>query len=192
MRGFQFEVGETYEEEDAVLCEKGFHACENPIDVFAYYPPNDSRYCEVELDELSDKGDDDSKRCGRKIHIVAEISLNKLIDAGVKFILDGTDRSAKKLFNTGNWSAATNTGNRSAASVEGESSVALATGIGGWAKGALGCAIALCEYDDDGQLIKLHSEMVDGASILPDTWYTLANGQFTVARQSGEPQNEWR
>lgn len=49
-RGFQFQVGGEYEESDAIACEKGFHFCEFPFDVFNYYPPSDSRYAEVEGD----------------------------------------------------------------------------------------------------------------------------------------------
>ena len=41
-RGFQFKEGETYKEENAKLCESGFHACEDPIDCFNYYNPNES------------------------------------------------------------------------------------------------------------------------------------------------------
>ena len=33
-RGFQFEEGKEYETEEAIACEKGFHACEYPLDVF--------------------------------------------------------------------------------------------------------------------------------------------------------------
>ena len=55
-RDFQYEVGNTYEEPTAELCEKGFHACEYPLDVFKYYAPgNMSRYCEVDLDEVNGK-----------------------------------------------------------------------------------------------------------------------------------------
>lgn len=47
-RGFQYEIGKEYEEKDAKACNCGFHACEYPLDVFGYYPPTNSRFCEVE------------------------------------------------------------------------------------------------------------------------------------------------
>ena len=37
-RDFQYEIGKEYEEKEAIVCEKGFHACENPLEVFNYYP----------------------------------------------------------------------------------------------------------------------------------------------------------
>lgn len=48
-RGFKYEVGKEYEETgDIKACEKGFHACPYPLDVFSYYTPAGSRFCEVE------------------------------------------------------------------------------------------------------------------------------------------------
>ena len=85
-RGFQYEIGKEYEENAADICHKGFHACENPMDVFRYYNPADSRYCEVDFD-TNEQTDGDSKRVGKKIKIETEIGLSGLIQAGVKFIL---------------------------------------------------------------------------------------------------------
>ena len=127
-RGFQYEVGKEYEESDVKVCEKGFHACENPLDVFSYYPPADSRYCEVEQSGELSKDGGDSKVASSKIKIGAEIGLSGLIRAGVKFILEKVDFKNAKESNTGNRSAATNTGNRSAATNTGNYSAATNTG----------------------------------------------------------------
>ena len=126
-RGYQFEVGKEYEEEKSDICDCGFHACENPLDIFGYYPPSDSRYCEVDLD-ANDQKSDDSKRVGKHIKINAEIGLPGLIKAGVEYIKDQVDWDNAKESNTGNRSAATNTGNRSAATNTGDWSAATNTG----------------------------------------------------------------
>ena len=126
-RGFQYEIGKEYEENAADICHKGFHACENPMDVFRYYNPADSRYCEVDFD-TNEQTDGDSKRVGKKIKIETEIGLSGLIQAGVKFILGKVDFKSAKESNTGYRSAATNTGNRSAATNTGHQSAATNTG----------------------------------------------------------------
>jgi hypothetical protein len=126
-RGFQYEIGKEYEENTADICHKGFHACENPMDVFGYYNPADSRYCEVDLD-TNEQTEKDSKRVGKKIKIETEIGLSGLIQAGVKFILEKVDFKSAKESNTGYRSAATNTGNQSAATNTGDWSAATNTG----------------------------------------------------------------
>ena len=191
-REFQYKVGETYEEEKAELCSCGFHACEAPLDVFGYYPPADSRYCEVELEDVSEKTSEDSKRCARKISIGAEIGIKGIVEAGVKFIMDKVDWNGAKGSNTGDGSAATNTGYRSAATntgdrsaaiVEGKESIAIATGIEGKAKGALGCFIVLAEWCKDGNcewhIKDVKSAVVDGETIKANTFYMLKDGEFT-------------
>ena len=206
-RGFQYEIGKTYEENDAVLCKRGFHACKNPLDVFGYYPPGDeSRYCEVELGEVSNGKDaEDSKVCSRKIRIGAEIGLKGIVDAFVKFIFEKVNWEDTKESNTGNWSAATNTGDQSvatntgyrsvatntgdqsAATVEGKESIAIATGVKGKAKGALGCYIILAEWgsDENGnrKLMSVKSHKVDGEVIKPNIFYVLKNGEFVEVEQ---------
>ena len=231
----QYEIGKTEIEDSADLCNSGMHFCEYPLDCFAYYPPSDSRYCEVDADEVSDQRDNDSKRSAKKLTIGAEIGLSGIINAGVKFILEKArtenrvsentgyqsaatntgDRSAatntgnwsaatntgyrSAATNTGNWSAATNTGDRSAATntgyrsaatntgdrsaatVSGKNSVAVSTGRYGKARGEIGCAIVLCEYDDDGTLLRIRSEIVDGEKIKANTFYTLKNGSLVNA-----------
>ena len=126
-RDFQYEIGKEYEEERAEICDTGFHACENPLDVFGYYTPADSRYCEVELD-ANDQKSDDSKRVGKKISIKAEIGIAGIIKASVEYIKDQVNWDNDKKSNTGDCSAATNTGNRSAATNTGDWSAATNTG----------------------------------------------------------------
>ena len=81
-RGFKFEEGKTYEESEAILCKRGFHACTNPIDVFTYYPPATSVYHEVELDDVSKGEEEDTKICGRKIKIGKQLNFNDMIHKG--------------------------------------------------------------------------------------------------------------
>ena len=182
-RDFQYEIGKEYEEERAEICDTGFHACENPLDVFGYYAPADSRYCEVELD-ANDQKSDDSKRVGKKISIKAEVGIAGIIKAGLEYIKDQVNWDDDKKSNTGNWSVATNTGDWSAATVEGKESVAMAIGYNSKAKGSLGCFIVLAECKELGgeyHIVDVKSAKVDGEKIKPDTFYKLINGEFVEA-----------
>lgn len=183
-RDFQYEIGKKYEEERAEICDTGFHACENPLDVFGYYAPADSRYCEVELD-ANDQKSDDSKRVGKKISIKAEIGIAGIIKAGLEYIKGQVNWDDDKKSNTGDWSAATNTGDWSAATVEGKESVAMAIGCNSKAKGSIGCFIVLAEWKEfeDGtyHIVDVKSAKVDGEKIKPDTFYKLINGEFVEA-----------
>ena len=86
-RGFQFEVGKTYEHDGPVkACESGFHACENPLDVWSYYPL-DSRYAVVEMGGDFSRHDDDSKISAARITISAEIALPQIIRDGVAYLM---------------------------------------------------------------------------------------------------------
>ena len=125
-RGFQYEVGKEYEEDKAELCNSGFHACENPLDVLRYYDPASSRFCEVDIEDNGERGGD-SKVCGKHIKIKTEIGLSGLIKAGVKFVLDKVDFNSAST-NTGNCSASTNTGNYSASTNTGYRSASTNTG----------------------------------------------------------------
>ena len=129
-RGFQYEVGKDYEQDGNIkCCEKGFHACEFPLEVFNYYAPGrNNRYCTVTQSGEMDKREGDSKVASSKIHIEIEIGLDGIIKAGVKFILDKVNWKDKKATNTGDYSAAMNTGNRSAAMNTGDCSAAMNTG----------------------------------------------------------------
>lgn len=173
-RDFQYEIGKKYTEEKADICNYGFHACEFPMDVFGYYSPSDSRYCEVDL-EANNQLSNDSKRVGKKISVKAEIGIAGIIKAGVEYIKEQVNWEDDK---------ATNTGNYSAAIVEGKESIALATGINSKAKGKIGCFIVLAEWKEinhEYHIVDVKSAKVDGKNIKEDTFYTLKDGKFVEA-----------
>ena len=130
-RDFKYEVGKEYDTDKAVSCNKGFHFCENPFDVFNYYAPSGekgmNRFCEVEGSGEFDKSETDKVACTH-IKVNAEIGLQGLITAGIKFILDKVNWKDGKESNTGDQSAATNTGDRSVATNTGNWSAATNTG----------------------------------------------------------------
>ena len=127
-RDMQYEVGKTYIEKEAKLCKKGLHFCENPLDVFTYYSPNDGKFAEIEADDVSPETGDDSKRVAKKLTVKTEINLFKLVKLGVEYIKTQIDWDNNKESNTGDYSAATNTGDRSAATNTGDYSAATNTG----------------------------------------------------------------
>jgi hypothetical protein len=176
-RDKQFEVGKIHEEKEAKLCEKGLHFVEYPLDAFGYYPPADSRYAEIEAEDVTEEKGDDSKRVCKKLTIKSELSIKGIIDASVKFILEKIDWDHKK---------ATNTGDQSAATVKGNNSIALSMGIEGKASGSLGCWIVLAEWKEDKKgkwkIKTVKSAKVDGKRIKPETFYTLKGGIFAEFR----------
>ena len=188
-RGFQYEVGKEYEEENASLCKKGFRACENPLDTFRYYAPTDSRYCEVDVDDNGERSSDDSKVCGKHIRIGAEIGLKGVINAGVRFVFDKCESATEECASgwSGNAAAsgvsgtASVTGPYGKASALGEQCLAVAWGQDSLARGAVGNWIVVSERDDDGNIIDAKIVKVDGDTIKADTWYKLANGEIVEA-----------
>lgn len=90
-RGFQYEIGEEYEMGGCIeVCRRGFHACENPLDVFDYYPMIGSRFCEVEQYGDIDRDDAEAKVCSSKIKIKAELKLADMINLGVEWLKEAT------------------------------------------------------------------------------------------------------
>ena len=92
-RGFQYEVGKEYEEDGAICCEKGFHACENPIDVWGYYDILDSRFAIVEQYDIIDK--EDNKTCSSKIKIKAELKFADFVKLCVDAVVDKCKLNSK-------------------------------------------------------------------------------------------------
>jgi hypothetical protein len=72
------------------VCNRGFHACESPFDVFDYYTMIDSRFCEVEQDGNISKEDRGTKICSSKIKIKAELKLADMINLGIEWLKEIT------------------------------------------------------------------------------------------------------
>ena len=81
-RGFQYEVGKTYEmDKKPICCNRGFHFCKKVSDCFQYYPFDpDNKVAEVEALGDIDTNNDDSKCSTNKIHIIREITWQEVLD----------------------------------------------------------------------------------------------------------------
>ena len=80
-KGFHYEIGKSYKTYKAELCNCGFHACLNPIDVLDYYPKYySSRYFKVKLSgEITKCGMWDTNVAATEITILEEIPSDKFL-----------------------------------------------------------------------------------------------------------------
>ena len=200
-RGYQYEIGKTYEEPKAELCKSGFHACKVPLDVLEYYSPANSRYCEVDLDGVSDEQSDDSKVAGSKIKIGAEIGIPGLVKAHVEWVKSNitNEHNGGKAATAGYYGAATagdrgvaTAGNRGAAtagdcgvatsrgrSEVGRNGIACVRGNDIKVKGGIGAILVIgIENLDNHNIKEWKAVVVDGEAIKADTWYTLVGGEM--------------
>ena len=198
-RGFQYKEGETYHEDIADLCHKGFHACERPLDVLAYYSPNSSVYHEVELDDVSEQREEDSKVCAKFIKIGAKVDIATLVEATVDYTVSKCDtvksQHAKKDSDaasaTGDNGAASATGDNDAASATGRSGAASATGDKGAAsatgdKGAASATGDKGAASATGRRGAASATGSQGAASATGDWSVAsATGRWSVASATG-------
>lgn len=185
-KDFQYELGKEFEMDGTIkACERGFHACEVPLDVFRYYSPASSRYCKVEQSGEFSRDSYDSKVASSKIKIGAEIGIPGLIKAHIEYVKAHTnmEHTDPKQATAGSYGAAT-AGDSGAATSRGsvavgENGVGTVRGEGVKIKGSIG-AILVCAVEEDGSFnIKTWAAaVVDGKKIKADTWYTVVNGEF--------------
>jgi hypothetical protein len=96
-RGFQYEVGKEYEMDGEIkCCNRGFHACKSPLEVWDYYDILNSRYAEVEQSGKVEKEENSTKVCSSHIKIKAELKLADIINIGVEWLKDITSPSKVK------------------------------------------------------------------------------------------------
>ena len=194
-RGFKYEVGKEYEETgDIKACEKGFHACPYPLDVFGYYAPAGSRFCEVEQSGKID-GSESDKVCSSKIRIGAELDIRGLVKAAVSFVKERCTNECNaepgKPATAGDYGAAT-AGNRGAATAgdygaatargkasTGSNGLSMARGNNVQVKGGIGAILVIAEEGEDTyDIVDWKAVVVDGEIVKADTWYRLENGEL--------------
>lgn len=186
-RGFKYEVGKEYEETGYIkACEKGFHACPYPLDVFGYYAPAGSRFCEVEQSGKIDDSESD-KVCSSKIRIGAELDIRGLVKAAVSYVKERCTNECNaepgKPATAGDSGAAT-AGNYGAATARGKAStgsngLSVARGKNVQVKGGIGAILVIAEERDDTyDIVDWKAVVVDGEVVKADTWYRLENGEL--------------
>ena len=184
----QYEVGKDYEEDKAVACECGMHACEYPLDCFKYYPPSKSVYCEVEQSGDISRHDDDSKIASTKMRIGAQLNIAGIVNAAIKYTKEKVEKTCieSKSATAGNRGAAT-AGDSGAATSRGKSStgengLSVARGKGVKAKGGLGSILVIAEEEQNScKISDWKAVVVDGVNIKADTWYMLKDGELIEA-----------
>lgn len=191
-RGFQYEVGKEYKMDGNIkCCERGFHACKSPMEVWDYYDMLTSRFAKVEQSGKIDKEDNSTKVCSSKIKISAELKLADIIKLGVEWIKDVTSPSKATGGlddNGGYYAQIGSSGDSAKIDSTGEDSVIMCAGNSSIAKAKVGSWITLAEWkwsDEKKRDVPacVKTEYVDGENIKADTWYQLINGKFVEVNE---------
>lgn len=204
---FQYEVGKEYEMDGEIkCCNRGFHACKSPIEVWNYYDMLNSRYAEVEQSGKIEKEENSTKVCSSHIKIKAELKLADIINIGVELLKDitspskvkadgvlndngdrrkqiGSSGNSAKIGSSGDYAKIGSSGNYAQIDSTGEDSVIMCASNSSRAKAKVGSWITLAEWkwsDEKKRDVPVYvkTEYVDGENIKADTWYQLKNRKF--------------
>lgn len=184
-RGKQYAENTVFEEDKAVICEKGMHFCENPFDVLDYYPlVNDdgsfSDFAEVEaLDKV--KTGNNKKFCTKKLKVGVKLSFPGFVKACVDFALEKTKYSG--IVDSGNGAKIGSSGDGAQIGSSGYDSVICCAGHGCTVKAKKGSWSTLAEWEWSKEKrrnvpVCVKTEYVDGERIKEDVFYKLENGEF--------------
>ena len=139
-RGKQYAENTVFEEDEAVICQRGMHFCAEPMDVFNYYPP-ESEFAEVEAPDEA-VTDDNRKYVTKKLKVGSQMSLKELISAQVEIDLAKAKEEGNGSYAQGyrghaaaqgDWGHAAAQGYRGHAAAQGYSGHAAAQGDSGHA-----------------------------------------------------------
>ena len=211
-RGFQYEVGKEYEMDGRIeCCERGFHACESPLEVFDHYDMLKSRFAEVEQSGIIDREEDSTKVCSSRIKIKAELKLADIINIGVEWLKDitspskvktdsslsdngerkkqiGSSGDSAQIGSSGDSAQIGSSGDYAKIDSTGTDSVIMCAGYKSKAKAKIGSWITLAEWvysEENGRHVPVcvKTEYVDGENIKADTYYQLIGGVFTEVNE---------
>ena len=194
--GYQYEIGRTETTDKEELCKFGFHFCERPLDVFGYFAPADSRYCEIDAEDVSpETKNHDTKRVAKKLTVKGEIGIAGLVKAQIEYVKAHCTHEVKDdgVATAGDFGVAT-AGDRGAATAGdfgaataggsvtvGKDGCGLVRGTVGKIKirGGMGSILVICaESRRNYSIVGWKAAVVDGETIKADTWYTLRDGEF--------------
>ena len=210
-RGHKYEIGQKYEMKGEIkACDRGFHGCENPLDVLSYYDLTDSKFAAcTQFGTFSSDGDD-SKIASSGISVDREISLNELINASVEWAFKENDtssgdyaqlassgRSAKlassgdvaqlassgdsaRLASSGDSAKLASSGDRARLASSGFNGVVSSSGPNSQAKGAVGTWISIAEFKD-GRCVGFATGCIGEDGLEPDVFYKAKNGKLVKA-----------
>ena len=211
-RDFQYEVGKEYEMDGEIkCCNRGFHACKSPMEVWDYYDMLNSRYAEVEQSGKIDEEGNSTKVCSSHIKIKAELKLADIIKVGVEWLKDitspskvkadgalndngdrkkqiGSSGDSAQIGSSGDYAKIGSSGDYAKIDSTGEDSVIMCAGNSSIAKAKVGSWITLAEWkwsDEKNHNVPVcvKTEYVDGENIKADTWYQLKNGKFVEVNE---------
>ena len=201
-RDFQYEVGKEYEMDGEIkCCNRGFHACKSPMEVWDHYDMLNSRYAEVEQSGKIEEEKNSTKICSSHIKIKAELKLADIINIGVEWLKDITSPSKVKtdgalnssgdyaqIGSSGDSAKIGSSGDYAKIDSTGEDSVIMCAGNKSKAKAKVGSWITLAEWkwsDEKNHNVPVcvKTEYVDGENIKADTWYQLKNGKFVEVQK---------
>ena len=177
-RGLQFGFGkESKVEGELILCKRGIHYVNEPLDAFSYYPPATSRYAEVEAEGVSDEIGDDSKRVCSSLVVKVELSFKAMAQAAVSFVSSKVKASKE---------TQATAGFKAHAATAGRDSIAVSLGVLVSSKAAKGSWIVCAEWkqnaDYSWSVVGVKTAKVDGKRIKADTFYVLKCGKFVGAK----------
>lgn len=214
-RGMQYEEGKIYKmEEEPKCCEKGYHFCENPLDILDYYDLCDSAFAKVEaigdINRPKEEERQDSKIATNKIKIGAKLDLTGFIKASIDFLwekckikdkkqdedVQASSRDYSKLASSGDYSQLASAGYYSNISHDkGIENVVCNIGIYGKARGIKGDILVLAEYKKIDspkhrtyvyKPICVKSKKIDGKFIKENTYYKLENKKFVEVEDDND------